>query len=78
MYKGYLLHGQCRQICNHFREYDESISGIEWLAGKVANELMIMRMLQMRARVPLSDEWDRMVMRCQKGAEMSMINFGMS
>ena len=78
MYSNLMLHEQMKQICNHFREYDPTISGIEWLGGKVANELMIMRTVQMRAGVPLSDEWGRMVMRFEKGPEMSMINLGMS
>jgi len=72
MYHGFLLHEQCRVVRNHFLDFDETLSGIEWVAAKVSNELMIMRTLCWRSGVDLMDEWDRMVMRCEKGPEMSM------
>ena len=78
MYGAVLLHEQCRMIRNHFHDYDETMSGIEWLAAKVSNELMVMRTLCWRSGVDFMDEWDRMVMRCEKGPDMSMINLGIS
>ena len=57
------VHELVRQISNYVREYDGSMSPIEWVGQKVSHELMVMRTIQWRCNQPVGQVFDRLILR---------------